>query len=168
MNRLASSSLRTWIDALSRKEPTPAGGALALITLAGSAALVAKVARLSGREPVRFERMADGFLEAAESDSRTYREACRAGDAAMRDCLELGLRHLSEAVEFLESVATVFEGLSPALSADVAAAERAGRASARTLFVNLAVNVSEWSSVKDGLETVTSELRRLSVRLEEI
>jgi hypothetical protein len=167
VNRLTDRTLRTWIDALSRETPVPAGGALALVTLAGSAALAAKVARLTGRDPDPYDHWAEGFLAGAERDGEAYLAARNGSAADVRACLALSVGHLESAVSFLESIEALFAGLSPALKADAAATERGGRASARTLLVNLAVNLSEWSERLPGLDQVASSLADLRRRLQD-
>jgi formiminotetrahydrofolate cyclodeaminase len=167
VNRLTDRPLRNWIDALARETPVPAGGALALVTLAGSAALAAKVARLTGRDPDLYDHWAEGFLKGAERDGEAYLAARNGSAADIRACLGLSVEQLESAVSFLESLEALFEGLSPALKADAAAAERGGRASARTLLVNLAVNLAEWSERVPGLDQVASSLADLQRRLQD-
>lgn len=168
MDSLADSSLKSWIETLSRAAPVPAGGALALVTLAGSAALAAKVARIAGSSAGAYGRWSWGFLEAAHKDGEAYLAAYHGTVEDVRGCLALTTEHLAQAVEFLESLAALFESLSPELKADAAAAERAARASARTLLVNLAVNLSQWADQYPDLGESASNLAALEARLESV
>jgi formiminotetrahydrofolate cyclodeaminase len=168
LDSLTDRSLKSWIEALSHSVPVPAGGALALVTLAGSAALAAKVARIAGNGPGLYDRWAWGFLEAAQQDGEAYLAARHGTVADVRGCLALTTEHLEQAVELLESLAPLFEGLSPALKADAAAAERAARASACTLLVNLAVNLSQWTDEYPDLGESASNLAALKARLESV
>ncbi len=157
--------LGPWIEALARRRPTPAGGSLALVTLAGAAALTAKVSAIAGRPPAGFEGLAEGFLEAARLDAALYPRS-DAGPDAVRATLDAEAAHLERGVEFLRALGEVFPGLPEALAADVAAGERLSRAACRTLLANLAVNVGRWSETVDGLDGVVERLRRLRGELE--
>jgi len=163
---LESWSLAEWVYALARRDPTPAGGALALATLAGAAALAAKAARLAGLSAEGFEAGAHHFLAAAERDGELYRLAARGGADAVRASLQASLDDLGSAAEFLEELGPLFEELGPGLGADLSAAERLARAAARTLSVNLAVNLSAWSERWGGLEDLAASWRGLRARLE--
>ena len=167
MRRLSDHTFEEWIEALARRSPTPAGGALALVSLAGAAALAAKVARLTGMGAEPFDTMARAFLEGATRDGESYAAAVRGGLAEVRACLSLGLEHLRSAVAFLESLGPLFSGLEPGLAADVAAAERIGRAAAQTCLVNLAVNLSAWSAAVDKAGELAVALKELRARLAE-
>ena len=154
-----------WLEALARERPTPAGGSLALVTLAGAAALVAKVSAIAGRPAAGFEALAADFLEGARRDAVLYPRA-DAGPDEVRAALEGEAVQLERGVEFLEALGQVFPGLSEALVADVVAGERLSRAACRTLLANLAVNLGRWSGQVDGLEGVARSLRRLRGELE--
>ncbi len=157
--------LGPWIEALARRRPTPAGGALALVTLSGAAALVAKVSAIGGRPSGGFERLAADFLEAARLDAALYPRA-DAGPDEVRAALEAEAAHLERGVEFLGALGEVFAGLPEALAADVAAGERLSRAACRTLLANLAVNLGRWCGRVDGLDGVAESVRRLRGELE--
>ncbi len=159
-------TLEEWIRALAVGTPTPAGGALALVSLAGAAALAAKVARLSGRDPTELEGLAGAFLKGAERDGAAYSAAVRGGADEVRACLSLTAGHVESALRLLELLAPLFDGLPASLAADVAAAERVSRAAARTCLMNLAVNLSEWAGRADGLEPFQADLARCKRRLE--
>jgi hypothetical protein len=145
----------------------PAGGSLALVTLAGAAALAAKVERLGGGYPTELADLSAFFLDAAEEDAAAYAASSGGADARLR-CLDAGLVHLEAALELLDRVGALFEGLPPHLSADVAAAGRLARASAQTLLVNVAVNSSQWSEGVGSVEVdrVLWALATLKDRLE--
>lgn len=162
---MESWSLGPWIEALSLRRPTPAGGALALATLAGSAALAAKIAAIAGLPPGGFERRAAAFLEAAARDAALYPRA-DAGPEAVRDSLASEIDHLEQGVAFLEALSGLFSGLPEDLRADAAAGERLARAACRTLLANLAVNLDRWSGRVGGLEAVAERLERLRADLE--
>jgi hypothetical protein len=157
--------LGNWIEALARRRPTPAGGSLALVTLAGAAALTAKVSAIAGGPPGGFERLAADFLEAARLDAALYPRA-DARPEAVRAALEGEVAHLERGVEFLGALGEVFAGLPEALVPDVAAGERLSRAACRTLLANLAVNLGRWSGRVDGLDGVAESVRRLRGELE--
>jgi formiminotetrahydrofolate cyclodeaminase len=163
---LESWSLAEWLQGLARRDPTPAGGALALTTLAGAAALAAKVARLGGVTVPGFEAGARYFLRAAERDAELYAGAAGGEPEALRASLQASLDDLGSAAEFLEELSPLFPRLKPGLEADLAAAERLARAAARTLSVNLAVNLSAWSERCGGLEDLAARWRGLRARLE--
>jgi formiminotetrahydrofolate cyclodeaminase len=165
MPRLSDHTLEEWIQVLARRSPTPAGGALALVSLAGAAALSAKMARLGGQRTESFESLARAFLEGAARDGESYSAAARGGAAEKRACLSLTLEHLRSAVAFLESLGPLFSGAEPDLAADVAAAERIGRAAAETCLVNLAVNLSVWSEAAGGGAEFAAALQELRERL---
>ena len=166
MTPLAEMTLEGWIRALARETPTPAGGALALATLAGAAALCAKVAGLAGRPPGRLEGLAIAFLEGAERDGALYLAAVRGGNAEEAACLRAGGEDLERALDLLDEIGGLFAGLATSLAADVAAAERMSRAAARTLLVNLAVNLSEWSGSLPGSGRFAATLETLRGRLD--
>lgn len=166
MEPVAEWTVGEWVEGLARRTPTPAGGALALVTLAGAAALAAKMARLRGRAFGHLETAAAGFLGGAGADGPAYQAARRGGEAEARASLALGLAHLGQAAALLEALHPVFDGLPPGLAADVAAAEGLARASARVLLVNLAVNLDRWGERFPGLGDVAGELDALRARLE--
>jgi len=163
---LAAQSLGEWIHALACQDPTPAGGALALTTLSGAAALAAKVARLAGRPEGGFEAAASHFLSAAEKDSELFVRATAGSSEALRASLEASLEDLDSAAEFLEDLGPLFADLNPGLEADLSAGERLARAAARTLSLNVAVNLSSWSERCDGLDDLATRWRGLRSRLE--
>ncbi len=138
--------LGDWIAALAGSSPTPAGGALALVTLAGAAALAAKLARLAGdHDPDRHRERADRFLRAAGDDARGYGPAARRGGAAARAFLGQGLAQAEAAVALLDDLA----GLGPRVPAparpDVTAAAGLAREGARVLVANLRANLDAWA-----------------------
>jgi len=159
-------SLGDWLHALARQDPTPAGGALALVTLAGTAALAAKAARLAAVPAAGFEAAAHHFLKAAEVDSELFVEAARGEPEALRKSLQASLDDLSSATEFLEELGPLFPKLNPGLEADLSAAERLARAAARTLSVNVAVNLSSWTGRCGRLDDLAARWRGLRAQLE--
>ncbi len=161
---LAQNTLAEWTRDLAGPRPTPAGGALALVSLAGAAALATKLARLLNEETRDLEEHAPWFLAAAEEDTTAYRRASRGGEGRRR-CLEAQRDHLERALGLLDRVDGLFEKAPPALAADVTAAERIARAAARGLLLNLAVNLALWADETDGLEPIAAELEGLRARL---
>lgn len=155
------------MSALAGRAPLPAGGALALVTLSGTAALGAKMAGLGGIGTKPLEDLSAALLRAAEQDTAAYAAALTGGAARLR-CLEEGLCHLALALDALDRLGALFDGLPPHQSADVAAAARLARAGAQTLLVNLAVNLDEWSDALGAAEVdrVTAEMAALRERLE--
>lgn len=166
MEDLRNCTLEVWIHALARRDPAPAGGALALATLAGTAALAAKTARLSGGSPRRWEERAERFLTEAQRDGPLYAAAARGGVEAARASLEATLDSLEEALALLDDLAPLFDALSPALAPDAAAAERLARAGAQTLSANLAANLSAWPERVPGLDGLAARWREVRARLE--
>lgn len=166
METVAEWTMGAWVRALARQDPVPAGGALALATLAGAAALAAKAARLGGGPTERWEARAKDFLREADRDGALYLQAVRMGEEGVRACLEAGLEALEKAVGALEDLGDLFAGLSPALAADVAAAERLARAGAQTLSLNLAANLSAWAGCDAGLAGFAPRWAGLRARLE--
>lgn len=166
MDALEQQTLGAWVDALARRDPVPAGGALALATLAGAAALAAKAARLSGRSPRPWEARAAALLREAERDGELYLRAVRGGAEAVQASLDASLEALEKAVGVIEDLAPLFSGVSPALAPDVAAAERLARAGAQTLAVNLAANLSAWAGRAPGLPAAAERWSGLRARLE--
>jgi len=163
---LEEQTLGAWVRALARRDPVPAGGALALATLAGAAALAAKAARLSGRSPGAWEARAEDLLGEAERDGELYLRAVRGGPEGIQASLDASLEALEKAVGVVEDLAPLFTGVSPALAADVAAAERLARAGAQTLSVNLAANLSAWAGRASGLPEAAERWAELRARLE--
>ncbi|MBI5442491.1 MAG: hypothetical protein HY900_14910 [Deltaproteobacteria bacterium] len=164
--RLSGLPLGGWIDALAGSTPVPAGGALALATLAGAAALASKMARLRGAGPARFHELARFFLRAAEEDETSYAEALARRGGALDQCLGRGVEHLEQAVLFLEEVGTTFGDLPAHLQADVAAVAGLARASSRVLLVNLAVNASQWADEARNAPEACARIEELKGRLE--
>jgi formiminotetrahydrofolate cyclodeaminase len=164
---LSGLTLAQWTAALSERAPVPAGGALACVTAAGAAALASKVARLRGFSSLQLSELARSFLRAAEEDGENYAKAVTLGGEAKDACLDADREHLERAVEFLENLAELFPDLPSPLAADVAAAGRLGRAAARTLLVNLAVNASQWSE-RSAAGAIAEKLEELKARLEAV
>lgn len=167
MEDLRNCTLEEWVRALARRDPVPAGGALALATLAGAAALAAKAARLSGDPSQGWEDRAGRFLAEAERDGPLYAAAARGGADAARASLGATLDALEEAVSLLEDLAPLFGGLGPSLAADAAAAERLARAGAHTLFLNLAANLSAWGARGPDVGAEAQRWLALQDRLED-
>ncbi|MEW6489457.1 MAG: cyclodeaminase/cyclohydrolase family protein [Thermodesulfobacteriota bacterium] len=166
MEDLRNHTLEEWVRALARRDPVPAGGALALATLAGGAALAAKAARLSGRPAQAWEERAERFLAEAQRDGLLYKAAAGGDPGAAKASLEATLEALEEAVSLLEDLGPLFGGLGPSLTADVAAAERLARAGAQTLSLNLAANLSAWAARDPRLGAEAQRWLALRDRLE--
>jgi formiminotetrahydrofolate cyclodeaminase len=167
VQEFAHLTLLDWVAALESRAPVPAGGALALVTLAGAAALAGKVLRIRQREASAYEGLSRLFLFAAGEDGDSYGAAKREGPAGMFRCLQAGLHHLETAVNLLEALGESFEDLPPGLAADMAASGRLAHAAAQTLLVNLAVNLAEWTRVlpADATHEFTHALSQLRLRL---
>lgn len=165
MGTLRELPLGGWIEALLGNAPVPAGGALALTTLAGAAALTGKMARLRRIDDRFFSRLAEYFLSASEEDASNYAAALAGSEGALEHCLSVGAEHLERAVTFLEEVESAFPELPPAIAADVAAASGLGRAAARILLVNLAVNLSAWDAAANAA-AISALLQELKGRLQ--
>lgn len=162
----AGLSLEEWTALLASREPVPAGGALSLVTLASVAALAAKIVRLRGLDPLLFETAAPLFLQRADEDADAYRKATRERGGAEENCMEVGFGHLEAALRFLEALSDRFSGFPPTLAADLAACGRLARASADTLLLNLAVNLSAWTDRLERGDEMARRLDALRSRLE--
>lgn len=158
-------TLADWISALAGPHPTPAGGALSLVSVAGASALGAKIARALHKPGEDLEELAAGLLAAALEDAEAYRKASR-NVGARRRCLEIQVRHLERSIAVLDRLGALFPDAPPELAADVTAGERIARAAARGLLLNLAVNLSAWAGEPKGLETFGEALSVFRDRLE--
>lgn len=135
---LAEYSLTQWVEALAGRRPTPAGGALAFVTLAGAAALAGKLARLTRADPCPWETRAARLLSLAEEDGEGYLRG---------EPPEAEIRRLEEALDLLAGLASLAEaGLSPALAADLAASRRLAHAAVGALCANLRHNLKARST----------------------
>ncbi len=138
------SGLSAWFEALASPAPTPAGGALAFVTLAGTAALAAKAARAGGGAPGRFVARVRTFLEGAAEDARGYSETASGPSGARMRFLARGLERLEGAAAFVDELADLAARVRGALRPDVTAAERLAREAAWVLAENLAFNAESW------------------------
>ncbi len=137
--------LGEWLEALASPAPTPAGGALAFVTLAGAAALAAKAARAGGGAPGRFVTWMRTFLAGAAEDARGYPEAAAGPPEARVRFLVQGLERLEGAVDFAEELAELAARVRGGLGPDVAAAARLAREAVGVLAQNLAYNLEAWA-----------------------
>ncbi len=156
--------LDEWIESLGGEAPTPAGGALALVTLAGAAALTGKVARLAGRAPDRLLGLARGLLAAADEDTRGYPRARCGGGAPARAFLSRGADRVEEALEIVRAAGELRPRVGPDVAADLEAAEGLARQAAEVLLTNLEVNLSAWAGRIPDPEPLAARLDRLRSR----
>ena len=153
--------LDEWIERLGGEAPTPAGGALALVTLAGAAALVGKVARLAGVGPERLVGLARGLLAAAEEDARGYPRARSGGGAPARAFLARGADRVEQALEIVRAAGELRGRVAPDVAADLGAAEGLARQAAEVLLANLEVNLAAWAGRIPDPEPLGARLDRL-------
>ncbi len=156
--------LGKWIEELGGEAPTPAGGALALVTLAGAAALVGKVARLAGRGPDPFPGLARGLLAAADEDARGYPRARSGGGDPARAFLARGADRVEEALVIVRAARELRGRVGPEVAADLEAAEGLARRAAEVLLSNLEVNLSAWAGRIPDPEPLAARLEGLRSR----
>ncbi len=157
--------LGAWIAALAGPAPTPAGGALALVSLAGAAALGAKLARLAGDDPGPYRERADGFLAAAGDDARGYGPAARRRGAVARAFLGTGIAQAKTAVALIEDLAGLATRVPAAVRPDVGAAAGIARESARVLVANLRANLDAWGPDLAPAGPLAADVAGLEARL---
>lgn len=169
MTALGDQTLLAWVSALGGRGATPAGGALALVTLAGAAALAGKIVSIAGNDVGPLGALACSFVRAADEDGAAYERARKGGVTEACACLETELARLEQAVELLATIGTHFDGLRPELAADLAAAGRLARAAAQTLVTNWAVNLAQWAErlSDDAAEPLRAAFGAVTTRLEQ-
>ncbi len=158
------SGLDAWFEALASPAPTPAGGALAFVTLAGAAALAAKAARAGGGAPGRFVAWIRVFLEGAVEDAGGYVEAASGSPEARVRFLAQGLERLEDAAVLVDELDKLAARVRGSLAPDVAAARRLAREAARVLAENLAFNLGAWAVGGAWGEERTSRFERIRRR----
>ena len=158
------SGLDAWLEALASPAPTPAGGALAFVTLAGAAALAAKAARAGGGAPGRFVAWIRVFLEGAVEDAGGYAEAASGPPEARMRFLAQGLERLEGAAAFVDELGELAARVRGALGPDVVAAGRLAREAAGVLAENLAFNLGAWAVGGAWGEERTNRFERIRRR----
>lgn len=164
---MSSETIEAFLDRLSERSATPAGGAVAALQAAQAAGLVAMVARFSSTAPddevggiiKRAEVSRRRGLSLAAEDERafgavatalTLPRVSSAERAARRQALDAALVSAAEPPAAVVELAWELVGLaeslvpvaSPSTLADLAAAVEASRAAAGTSARNVAVNVA--------------------------
>ncbi len=157
--------LAAWISALGGATATPAGGALSLATLAGVAALAAKVARLSDVPAESFDRDAEVFLQAADHDAELYGPAARAGGRKTLGFLREGVAVAGRAVALIEDLDELQGRAIPAAKADVTGARHLTWAAALMLLENLQTNAALWRCRTPGMDEIDRATAALAQRL---
>jgi formiminotetrahydrofolate cyclodeaminase len=146
-------NLKPWLELMASHDPTPAGGSLALATLAGGAALASKCARLSGAPHQTFDTFICDFHRFAAQDCDAY-AALVSGDPAKADeAQRVSLRHLQSGLEFLEKASALKGGCKSVLAPDLNAACGLAAAAIRVLLGNLEANAS--TSAKRGVSLIS-------------
>lgn len=143
-----------WLDGLASRSPTPAGGALAYVTLAGCAALGAKLARLSHSDQEVFERWSSLFADHASADADCYAP----GDT---NAFAGELHRAENAHDFVKlldgSTPTVPDRARP----DLEAVRALAKASLGVIAANLKANLAQVKGEQEGFSVrVDSILRR--------
>lgn len=133
-----------WFSRFLGPSPTPAGGSLALLTLAEAAALSVKLFRLAGRPQGEMENFAVDFVVFAEEDASFYLQALKGTGADREDLLKAGERHMSKAAKFLEKIRTARKTATPLSAPDYDAVITLGEAALKVLEVNLKANEHLW------------------------
>ncbi len=146
--------LGEWLGALANDRPTPAGGALAWVTLAGAAALAAKLAELNGRHGTGLLGAVRGFADAARHDAEGFAAARTPAERAA--FLERCVEDLEGVDRFLAEVRQARKGCGrPGLRADWEAVERLAEAAWEVLWENARANEEAWDTgLGDRLRTV--------------
>lgn len=150
-----------WISALGSNKPLPAGGALALVTLAGAAALTAKVARTAGLPASEFIEFSGAFQRFADEDCRLYVDASTADPSKLRTAAETSLHHLETAHSFPEAAGQLTNKVGQALQGDLEAAIWLSMTASIVLANNLKENLALW-----GMRC--AELADIAKRIEEL
>jgi len=141
--------LEPWLGALANDRPTPAGGALAWITLAGAAALAAKLAGLDGRNGAGLVAAARRFAEAARHDAEGFAAARTPEERAA--FLERCVKDLEGVVRFVAEVRRGRRACGrPGLRADWDAVERLAEAAWEVLWENARLNEEAWGTGLGG------------------
>jgi len=96
--------LDRWLMTIAKTDPTPAGGSLALVTLAGAAALASKCSRLSGMEYELFDKYAELMSEFSAEDARLYKNFTKGGKEEALAAVEAGLLHIHSAIGLCEEL----------------------------------------------------------------
>jgi hypothetical protein len=130
-----------WLKLLASHDPTPAGGSLALATLAGAAALASKCARLSGASHAGYDGFASDFQNFAGQDCEIYSALTSDDEAKIRHAILESLGHAQAALEFLELSSASKVYFKPVLLPDLNAALTLAATSANILLDNLEANL---------------------------
>ena len=173
--RLASLSLREFVDELSSESPAPGGGSVSALAASMAAGLAAMVAVLShtkkgfeskheqlDRIAVRAQRLKDEMLAAVDNDTAAFDlllEAMRlpkgnARDAAIVDAT-IGaalvpltvLESCPEIIELCREIAAI--GLAASLS-DAGVGAQMGRAAAAGAYQNVCINLASLTDARKG------------------
>ncbi|GAB6063902.1 hypothetical protein [Deferrisoma palaeochoriense] len=134
-----------WVESLERGRPTPAGGSLAWVTLAGAAGLAAKLEAIEGRCGEGCRARARAFVRAAADDAEGFRRARTPGErtAFLRRSGIL----VEEANRFLEELqAAAARCDRAAIRPDWEAALRLAGAALEVLWENQRVNAATWGA----------------------
>jgi formiminotetrahydrofolate cyclodeaminase len=140
--RFSDISLSQWLELLASRSATPAGGALAYVTLASHAALFAKICRLCGGDSDRFFVYAKKFLSLAEEDTNAYLEILKAKSACdLSELLNKEIERAKIALEFIEAAAVTSIPKEYMLIPDHEATLNLSIGAAATVLDNADVNI---------------------------
>jgi formiminotetrahydrofolate cyclodeaminase len=133
--------IRRWLEQLSSNDPTPAGGSLALVTLAGAAALASKCARLSGADHWDFDVFAADLSRYAVEDCGAYDALVSGDEGVALSAVKMSLTHVGRALELVELASGLQGGCSAPLMPDLRAASSLAVNATEVLLDNLEGNL---------------------------
>lgn len=133
-----------WFTRFLGPTPTPAGGSLALLTLAQAAALSAKLMKIEKKPHAEMENLAVDFVVFAEEDAALYLKALKGTGVEREELLREGERHISKARKFLEKIIAAKNSAPSFAAPDYDAVIILGQAALTVLAGNLKVNAGMW------------------------
>jgi len=137
-----SFKLNTWLDLLATSDPTPAGGSLAMVTLAGAASLASKCARLSGVDNTNFKSFSNDFNQFALDDVAVYEDIKNSGSRGTAEALAESAKHIRKAIELLEAIVRLRSSCNKLVKPDCEASLRLAHSAIGVLLVNMEANQS--------------------------
>lgn len=165
---LSEMTIHGFAEALSSPMATPAGGALAFVTLASCSALFAKIARSNGENLSRFTRFSSLFMEFAKRDSESYRKISSSTVKSEAGALLREELSRAEAVlDFVETATTTPKPLNTKLAPDREAALALSLVCANTILENLDSNVWAFAGNETEALSLITRINFLKSRLAE-
>jgi hypothetical protein len=166
--RFSDIPLSQWLDLLASRRATPAGGALAYVTLASHSALFAKICRLCGGDTDVFLAYSKEFLSLAEEDANSYLEIRKADSPYdLSEMLKKEIARAKVALEFIETASVTSIPREYLLIPDHESALNLSIGSAATILDNADVNIR--TATGKGIDTLglLTEVNHLKSRLAE-